>query len=834
MSAAPRSKRRKAEQKSKHVYKVGNGFIDLDFFLNGPSKDKAEKEKTSNKAKQAKDTNDTKDMKDAATDADEPAAEAPEQDVVQEDTAPSTPVDDATMPGSQPQAGKKRRRGAKHSHNSNSNEDRIDGDPSLFAVRRALPIWESRNAIRRALDKSDVLVLVGETGSGKSTQVPQYLSTEPWCTGLVAITQPRRVAATTLANRVAREMGTPLTGLDTNDPNARGRVGYSVRFDHKVPKGAKVKFLTEGMLLQEMVRDPALRQYSAVVVDEVHERSVDADLLLGFLRQILQSSSSSSSKDQSKGKSEAETALQKRQQRDSKHPLKVVVMSATADVDKIHSFFTSTAGGGASSASLASTTAKVDVLHIPGRQFPVELVHTPEPVEDILEALVNAVLQIHVQEPLPGDILAFLSGQEEIDAAKRLIEERAANLASNVPHIEAIPLYGQLSMEAQNKAFQPASRPFTRKVVLATNIAETSVTVPGVRYVVDNGKAKVKMFRARLGLESLLAKPIAKSSAIQRAGRAGREGPGKCYRLYTEQSYSQELAPVELPEILRIDILGAVLTMKARGIDNTFTFPLMDEPDHDLMERSLIQLRRLGALADDVSITEDGRTMALLPVSAAFGRVLLDAARADVLLEAIDIVACLTAGDDIFLRLPAEQDREFDDVDERRKELFRREGDLLTHLTTMQRMVGERSSQWKTWCQQRRINLRNMRQAHNIRRQLRGICVRQKMLAAEDVPSIADEEQRDFVPLAPDRTDALLRCFLNGFVLKTAMLAPDGSYVTTEGKHVVAIHPSSVLHGRKTEAIMYLEQVFTTKNYARKVSAVQGDWIVEALRSQQI
>ncbi|CAK7267690.1 Salivary acidic proline-rich phosphoprotein 1/2 [Sporothrix epigloea] len=818
MSTAPRAKRRKTEQQSEYVYKIGNGFIDLGSFLAGPPKSDEAAGKVSRKdeVKGEKEADESEDI--AKTH--DPMAKAHD--------ASQHAVRDASVevasPSSQSTKAKKRRRGAKVAHDEFN--DHMTGDPSLFAVRKALPIWESRNAIRQSLGKNDVLVLVGETGSGKSTQVPQYLCTEPWCTGLVAITQPRRVAATTLANRVSREMGTPLSGLDTNDPNTRGRVGYSVRFDHKVPKGTKIKFLTEGMLLQEMVRDPALRQYSAIVVDEIHERSVDADLLLGFLRQILQSSAFSS-----KVHSEADTALQKRQQRDSKHPLKVVVMSATADVDKIHSFFTSTPSA---MSAAASPPAKVDVLHIPGRQFPVELVHTPEPVEDILEALVKAALQIHVQEPLPGDILAFLSGQEEIDAAKRLIEERAANLASNVPYIEAIPLYGQLSMEAQNKAFQPTSRPFTRKVVLATNIAETSVTVPGVRYVIDNGKAKVKMFRARLGLESLLAKPIAKSSAIQRAGRAGREGPGKCFRLYTEQSYSQELAPVELPEMLRIDILGAVLTMKARGIDNTFTFPLMDEPDHDLMERSLIQLRRLGALADDVTITEDGRTMALLPVSAAFGRVLLDAARAGCLLEAIDIVACLTAGDDIFLRLPAEQDREFDDVDERRKELFRREGDLLTYLTTMQRMVGERSSQWKMWCQQRRINLRNMRQALNIRRQLRGICVRQKMMAAEDVPSIGDEEQRDFVPLAPDRTDALLRCFLNGFALKTAMLAPDGSYVTTEGKHVVAIHPASVLHGRKTEAIMYLEQVFTTKNYARKVSAVQGDWIVEALRSQQM
>ncbi len=809
MATLPKAKRRKADQKSKHVFKVGNGFIDLDFFLNGPEK------------KEVQDVApDEGGVEGAATDGTSSAttgvAASPAETVAPKD-------------GSQTASDRKRYRNGERSgksergrHYGRNDQDAITGDPSLFEARKALPIWESRNDIRQSLTTSDVLILVGETGSGKSTQVPQYLCTEPWCAGLVAITQPRRVAATTLANRVSREMGTPLAGLDTNDSAAFGRVGYSVRFDHKVPRGTKIKFLTEGMLLQEMVRDPTLRQYSAIVVDEVHERSVDADLLLGFLRQILQSSRGS----QAASKGDA-----------GRRPLKVVVMSATADVDKISDFFTAAGTGEKSTAGVPVGTgtalSKVNVLHIPGRQFPVELVYTPKPVDDILEALVKRVFQIHVQEPLPGDILAFLSGQEEIDAAKRLIEERAATLASNVPHIETCPLYGQLSMEAQNRAFQPASRPFTRKIVLATNIAETSVTVPGVRYVVDNGKAKIKMFRARLGLESLLAKPIAKSSAIQRAGRAGREGPGKCYRLYTEKSFNKDLAAVELPEILRIDILGAVLTMKARGIDNTFTFPLMDEPDDELMEKSLIQLRRLGALADDVSITADGRTMALLPVSAPFGRVLLDAAAAGCLLEAIDIIACLTAGDDIFLRLQSEQER--DEVDEFRKELFRREGDLLTYLTTVQRMVCEKSTQWKPWCQKRRINLRNMRQALNIRRQLRNICVRQKLISTKDAAeAAADQSAQDFMPLPPDRTEALLRCFLSGFVLKTAMLAPDGSYVTTEGKHVVAIHPSSVLHGRKTEAIMYLEQVFTTKNYARKVSAIQSDWIVKALEMQQL
>ncbi|OAA68453.1 helicase associated domain-containing protein [Niveomyces insectorum RCEF 264] len=716
-------------------------------------------------------------------------------------------------------------------------DEAIRGDPSLFAARKALPIWESRHEIRQSLRVSDVLILVGETGSGKSTQVPQFLCDEPWCTGLVAITQPRRVAATTLAYRVAREMGTPLNGRGDDSDALTGRVGYSVRFDHKVPRGTKVKFLTEGMLLQEMLRDPALRQYSAVVVDEVHERSVDVDLLLGFLRQLLEASQSgtlggsSSSSGPSADKADRQPP-QKRQR--NGRPLKVVVMSATADVEKIRGFFTSNTDANVTIKERPTPTAvqraasplsQVRVLKIPGRQYPVKVIHTPKPVPDVLEALVKIVFQLHIGEPLPGDILVFLTGQEEIDAAKRLIEERAATLASNMPHIEICPLFGQLSIEAQYKAFQPASRPFTRKVVLATNIAETSVTVPGVRYVVDGGKAKVKQFRARLGLESLLAKPIAQTSAIQRAGRAGREGPGKCFRLYTEEAYEQ-FAAVDLPEILRIDILGAVLTMKARGIDDVFTFPLMDAPDAESLERALVHLHHLGALADDGAITDEGRTMSLLPVSAPYGRVLLAAAAADCVLEAIDIIACLTAGDDIFQPLQSDNDR--DEVEAYRKELQRREGDLLTYLTAVQRMTAEPSRQWKTWCQQRRINLRNMRQALNIRRQLRSLCIREKLLAADAVPDNS-AEAREFAPLPPDRADVLLRCFLRGFALKTALLAPDGSYVTTHGKHVVAIHPSSVLHGRKTEAIMFLEHVFTLKNYARKVSTIQANWIAEAL-----
>lgn len=699
------------------------------------------------------------------------------------------------------------------------------GDETYLKTRRQLPLWNYQDKIRKVMRERDVLVLVGETGSGKSTQVPQFLYQEDWCQrrkvkvgdeevfvgGTIAITQPRRVAATTLAHRVSREMGTPLNGLKSGGDSGssalgshqKGLVGYSVRFDHNVPRGTRVKFLTEGMLLQDLLRDPNLRQYSAVIIDEIHERSVDVDMLSGFIKQILGG--------EKKGRGGV--------------PLKVVIMSATADIDGIHRFFSATEESEAEKASPDArkhSPPAVEVLKIEGRQYPVDIIYVPKPVPDLQEALLKTIFKIHLQEALPGDILAFLTGQEEIESAQKLIEEYAATLASNVPKIKVFPLFGQLSIEAQHEAFRPVKSAFTRKIVLATNIAETSVTVPGIRYVIDCGKAKVKEFRSRLGMESLLAKAISKSSATQRAGRAGREAPGKCYRLYTEETFNS-MQPTDLPEILRNDVLGAVLTMKARGIDDVLSFPLMDRPSIESLEKALVHLHLLGAIAGDGSITEMGRKMAFFPVSAPLGRVLLTAAdpKYDCLLEVVDIIACITSGDDIFHQLQSEEVRE--EVEEFRKELYRREGDLLTYLTTMQHYAAENSDR-VGWCKQRKVNIRNMKQAMNIRRQLRGLCIREKLLNEAPPP-----DPQPFVPVSPDRAEIVIKCFLKGFTLKTAMLAPDSSYITTHGKHVVAIHPSSALHGQKKEAIMFLEHVFTQKNYAKKVSVVQANWIAEAL-----
>lgn len=689
------------------------------------------------------------------------------------------------------------------------NKFRNREDRGLLKTRKELPIWRHREEIQKALRNkdSDVLVLVGETGSGKSTQVPQFLYQESWCQrrkvkipgsdedvyvgGMIAITQPRRVAATTLAHRVSQEAGTP---LGKGPP--QGLVGYSVRFDHVVPKGTRIKFLTEGMLLQELLRDPNLRHYSAIVVDEIHERSLDVDLLVGFLKQILA------------GDKAGRGGI----------PLKVIIMSATADVEVIQNFFKDVRPE-------EQGSSPVQVLRIKGRQYPVVLHHEPKPVSDLQDALVKSILKIHVEEQLPGDILAFLTGQEEIESAQKLIEEYAETLASNVPKLKVFPLYGQLSIDAQRDAFQPVKASFTRKIVLATNIAETSVTVPGVRYVVDGGKAKVKQYRARLGMESLLAKPISKSSAVQRTGRAGREGPGKCFRLYTEEAF-KGMQDSDLPEILRNDVLGAVLTMKARGIQDVLAFPLMDPPETEAIEKALIHLHFLGALNDDGTITPRGEKMARLPISAPLGAVLLAASNPefDCVLEVIDIISCITSGEDIFLQVQSEEGQE--EIEISRKELQRREGDIITYLTTMQQYTAENADRIN-WCKQKKINIRNMKQALNIRRQLRGMCLKEKLLTDSPPP-----DPQPFVPIAPERAEEILKCFLRGFALKTAMLAPDASFVTVHGKHVVAIHPASVLHGQKKEAIMFLEHVYTNKNYAKKVSAIQATWIAEALENK--
>lgn len=693
----------------------------------------------------------------------------------------------------------------------------------LLQVRQSLPIWPQAANIRNALLENHVLILAGETGSGKSTQVPQFLHTSAWCTGRVAVTQPRRVAAVSLARRVAEEMGTPL------GKSPQSLVGYNVRFDDNVGKNNRIKFLTEGMLLQEMLRDPALVEYSCVVVDEVHERSVNVDLLLGFLRGLVTGTSEAAKK--RKGK-----------------PLKIVVMSATADTEKLKDFFSEgfgqpstvdgipTVDGNAavsdkqetsiekSQESSISSSNNISTCFVEGRMYPVQTEYLSEPTRDFSEAALLQIFQIHRKEPMPGDILVFLTGGDVITNLQQAIEDMIPNVItkdSGLPKLLVLPLYAALSQAQQQAIFSPAP-PNTRKVILATNIAETSITVPGVRFVVDSGKAKIKQFRNRLGLDSLLVKDISKSSAIQRQGRAGREAAGKCFRLYTKSNF-ETLEKDTVPEILRCDLSSAVLTMKARGVNDVMDFPLLTRPSREAMERALLQLLQLDALnPEDGNISDLGRKIARLPLTPAHGRTIIAAADPEMgcLLPVIDIVACFNS-ENIFVEVK-DQDAN-DEAREARNKLSRRQGDHLTLLSAVQAYASERTDR-KQWAKQHLVSHRSMQNVMDVRKQLRAQCQQAKLLTKEELANADDD---DLATVSESTGNNILKCFLRGFPQNVARLVPDGSYRTIHGHMAVAIHPSSVLYGRKLEAILYNEFVYTNRTYARSVSAIQMNWLEE-------
>ncbi|KIW73526.1 hypothetical protein PV04_01639 [Phialophora macrospora] len=769
----------------------------------------------------------------------------------------------------------------------------------LQPIRQGLPIYSHADEIRRKLRDHDVLLLVGETGSGKSTQVPQFLATEQWCKkreirtgvnvganvgGCIAITQPRRVAAISLARRVAEEMGTPL-----GNSSPASLVGYSVRFENSTSPSTRIKFLTEGMLLQEMLRDPWLREYSAVVVDEVHERGLNVDLVLGFLRRM----------QDLRHEGDGRGGL----------PVKVVVMSATADMEKIQGFFDRerSAGNGLSGEAATSPARDADgaagpkqtasfpsatSLFIKGRQYPVKVQYTPTPVADVLDAAYQRIIQIHAHTPLPGDVLVFLTGQETVESLLSLLTSWSLSIqkdpkqSQTLPKLLLLPLYAALPSNMQQRVFQPTPK-FTRKIILATNIAETSITVPGIRYVVDTGKAKQRLFRPSLNLDTLLTVPISRSSANQRSGRAGRDAPGTTYRLYTEADF-YELAQDTEPEILRCDLSQLALTLKAHAIDDLGSFPFLTPPPRRALERALIHLLQLSALDSSTGqITSLGREMSVLPLPASLARVLLSSTDPayDCVEEIIDIVSALSV-ENIFLNIhnrpmssrssdplnptlkssrnDADADSDLEDgstealAQQARRQLFRREGDHLTLLATMQAYAAENTDR-RRWCEERRISHRAMSGAMDVRKQLTALMeryqARAKTQGKANTKTVGKAQPRKLDSSVSDRHDPttlsarILKCMLRGFHPNVARLCADGGYRTTLTNQAVAIHPSSVLfsvpsraaaderagaggrtQARKFEAIMYSEFVYTgTKAYARGVSAVELKWLEDVL-----
>lgn len=361
--------------------------------------------------------------------------------------------------------------------------------------RNSLPVFAFRNQLIQAVKDNQIMVVVGETGSGKTTQLTQYLAEAGFTNnGMIGCTQPRRVAAISVAKRVSEEVGCEL-GQE---------VGYTIRFEDKTSPATKIKYMTDGMLQREILMDPNLERYSVIMLDEAHERTIATDILFALLKKTCK----------------------------RRPDLKIIVTSATLDADKFSAYFN-----------------ECPIFTIPGRTFPVEILYSREPESDYLDAALVTVMQIHLTEP-PGDVLLFLTGQEEIDTSCEILYERMKALGPNVPNLNILPVYSALPSEQQSRIFEPAP-PGERKVVIATNIAETSITIDHIYYVVDPGFVKQNAYDPKLGMDALVVTPISQAQANQRAGRAGRTGPGKCFRLYTEAAFQSEMLPTTVPEIQR-------------------------------------------------------------------------------------------------------------------------------------------------------------------------------------------------------------------------------------------------------------------------------------------
>eukprot|EP01122_Echinamoeba_exundans_P012218 TRINITY_DN5056_c0_g1_i1.p1 TRINITY_DN5056_c0_g1~~TRINITY_DN5056_c0_g1_i1.p1 ORF type:complete len:1044 (+),score=244.51 TRINITY_DN5056_c0_g1_i1:328-3132(+) len=619
----------------------------------------------------------------------------------------------------------------------------------LQAVRRSLPVFPYRDEFLAAVDKFQVIIIVGETGSGKTTQLTQYLVEHGYTKDgkKIGCTQPRRVAAMSVAARVAEEMGVKLGD----------EVGYSIRFEDCTSTSTILKYMTDGMLLREFLSEPDLKSYSCLIIDEAHERTLHTDILFGLVKDVAR----------------------------FRPDLKLLISSATLDAEKFSNYFDG-----------------APIFKIPGRRYPVDILYTKAPEADYVEAAIVTVLQIHITQK-EGDILVFLTGQEEVDSAEEILRQRTRGLGNKIKELIICKIYSTLPSELQAQIFVPTP-PHARKVILATNIAETSLTIDGIVYVIDTGFCKQNTYNPRTGMESLIVTPVSKASANQRAGRAGRTGPGKCFRLFTKWAYENELEDNTIPEIQRTNLGNVVLLLKSLGINDLIHFDFMDPPPAETLIRALEQLYALGALNDRGELTKLGRRMAEFPVDPMLSKMIIQSEKYNCSEEIISITAMLSVNNTIFYR-PKDKAVHADHC---RVSLQRPGGDHMTLLNVYNQWRDAQFS--KQWCYENFIQFRSMSRARDVRDQLVGL------LERVEIPLVSSED-----------TDSILKCITSGFFYHTAQLQKGGSYKTVKHNQSVQIHPSSSLFQQLPRWMIYHELVFTTKEFMRQVIEIKPEWLVE-------
>ena len=629
-------------------------------------------------------------------------------------------------------------------------------------------------------------MIEGETGSGKSTQIPQ------WCNELenvsqVVCTQPRRIAATSLATRVAQEMGVKL-GVE---------VGYEVRFDHRSGPTTSLRYVTDGILVRQLMSNTTLEGYDVVVIDEVHERRVSTDVLTGLVRRILP----------------------------VRRDLKVVIMSATLNTSMFSEFF----GG-------------CDHLKIPGKIYPIEVLYSPNSLErvclsgeemkrfaDYVPQSINLILDICISEKREGDILVFVTGRDEIDVICDYLEELLAQYASQTGQIDVIPLYGELPYSSQQRIFDPPPRTtigkIGRKCIIATNIAETSITIDGVVFVIDSGRVKLSSVSKSSHMKSLLPELISQSSATQRAGRAGRTSPGKCYRLYDEAVFDS-MSKDTLPEMLRCDLTTTVLHLKTMGID-LGSFESLDQPDSVALGAALENLQLLNAI-DPVTneVTGVGRLMAQFPVDCEISRMLVASWNYRCQEEILTLAAML-GGDrpgSVFV-LVGKKNRE--KANQMKSQFYHSSGDHLTYINVFDKF--EENGFSSEWCRDTFVNFKILNEARIIREQLTKIMRELKLVPDREYGCVQRGEESN-----------ILKAILTGNLYRLAQRDPLSiemrtKYKTVKNKLTVTLHPSCSLNPNSNsyKLLCYSTCLKTNpkQSYISTVSAMEVAWYQEVARA---
>lgn len=610
------------------------------------------------------------------------------------------------------------------------------------------------------------------------------------------------MAATTVAKRVAEELRCPL-GQD---------VGYSIRFEDVTSAATKIKFLTDGLLLREALVDPLLSRYSVIMVDEAHERSLSSDLLLGVLKKI----------------------------RRKRPELRIVVSSATIEAERFLDFFVGEEDAATTAREVAADPEQSKVgriVSIEGRAFPVDIHYLAAPCEDYLERAVQTVFDIHASEPT-GDILVFLTGRDEIESALQLIGDRLPTLPTTADKILALPLYAGLTADQQMYVFEPAPDNH-RKVIFATNIAEASVTINGIAYVIDSGFVKLRAFNPTTGIDTLTPTPVSKASATQRAGRAGRTKPGKCYRLYPESNFIA-LPATTVPELQRSDLAPTILQLKALGIDNIARFPFLTPPPSALLIRALDNLYALGALDPYAKLTNPlGTRMADLPLKPMLAKALLASPAFACQPQLLSIAAMLTVQSPLWTTQHEGPRAE----DAARAPFAVEEGDHLTLLNIFhafttpppqarsQSQAGQHT-QTPKWCHRHSLNFQTLTTAVSVRKQLSRALERYGVL--ENQPPSMHSTTSAAVGDLPLQV-RIRRCLAASFFPHAARMQADGTFRTVAhtGPDSTAMilhpHPSSLFFRRKADWVVFdsVEEGKGGKIFVRGVSSVEMAWLRE-------